>query len=134
MPKSSQPFLTRVLIVEDDHINRAVFSKQMEQMQYDVASVKNGKEAAEYCSNNCVDIILMDCAMPVMNGYEAATKIRQEQYEQSHSPVIIGITAYAMPGDRQKCLAAGMDDYLAKPVYIKDLKTMLDKWSQPLAV
>ena len=134
MPLPFKPSEVRILIVEDNHINRAVFLKQLQQMEYDVAAVKNGQEAVDYYLEQTVDIILMDCAMPVMDGYEATARIRQEQQQQDHSPIIIGITAFAMPEHRQKCLAAGMNDYLPKPVYIKDLKAMLEQKIMDLAI
>ena len=134
MPDSFQSSKVRILIVEDDHINRSVFLKQLQRMEYDVAAVENGLEAADYCLEQSVDMILMDCAMPVMDGYEATARIRQEQRQQGYEPIIIGITASMFPGDRQKCLAAGMDDYLPKPVYTKDLKAVLKKWLERTTV
>jgi CheY-like chemotaxis protein len=98
--------------------------KQLQMMGYDVQGVVNGQEAVSFCQDHEVDCILMDCQMPIMGGYEAAFLIRQ----QERNVVIIGLTANALPGDRQKCLDAGMDDYLAKPVFIQDLKETLDKW------
>jgi two-component system, sensor histidine kinase len=114
----------KILIAEDNVINRSVLMKQLQVLGYEVQGVVNGQEAVVFCQNHEVDCILMDCQMPIMSGYEAAFLIRQQEI----NVVIIGLTANALPGDREKCLDAGMDDYLAKPVFVKDLKETLDKW------
>ncbi len=125
----------QVLVVEDSDINRLMLVKQLRFIGCNAVAVNNGQQAVEYCQNHSVDMILMDCLMPVLDGYQATTIIRQHSSRRSYdTPVIIGLTACAMVGDRQKCLAAGMNDYLAKPAFVKDLKAVLYKWSQPVAV
>lgn len=116
-----------ILVAEDNFINRSVLLKQLQMAGYEVHGVVNGQEAVLFCQEHRVDCVLMDCQMPVMSGYEATLLIRQ-QSSADHPVVIIGLTANALPGDRQKCLDAGMDDYLAKPVFGKDLLATLEKW------
>jgi CheY-like chemotaxis protein len=90
--------------------------------------VKNGLEAVEAWQKGKYQAILMDCEMPELNGYEAARKIRELETAQNMSPVrIIAMTAHAMQGDRERCLAAGMNDYVARPVESKALKEALGK-------
>jgi len=91
-------------------------------------AAENGQQALDKLAQNTYDIVLMDCQMPVMDGYRATRALRQREGTDRHT-VVIGMTAYAMQGDREKCLDAGMDDYLSKPVMIKDLKAMLERWS-----
>lgn len=125
---------TRVLIAEDDRINRAALAKQLTLMKCAIAEASNGQEAVNYCLNNAVDLVFMDCSMPIMDGYKATKAIRNSDHKESNSIIIVGLTSRVMPGDRQKCLAAGMNDYLAKPAFAKDLKAILSKWVQPVAI
>lgn len=108
-------------------MNRKVLVKQIQIMGYDVVGVVNGQAAVEYWQNNPVDLMLMDCQMPIMDGYEATATLRELDRTEP-SLAIIGLTANTLPGDRQKCLNAGMDDYLPKPAFQKDLARIFKQW------
>jgi PAS domain S-box-containing protein len=117
----------KILVVEDNFTNREVILAQLKMMGYVASAVGNGAEALEAVGRGKFDLVLMDCEMPVMDGYEATRRIRQSI--QQHIP-IVALTANAMTQDREQCLQAGMDDYLAKPVELQQLATALDKWIQ----
>jgi PAS domain S-box-containing protein len=105
----------RILLVEDNLINQKVAIAILSSAGYSVDTVLDGAEAVKVFGNRPYDAVLMDCRMPVMNGYEATTCIRAKERPSRHTP-IIALTAGAQPEDRQRCLSAGMDSYLAKPV------------------
>lgn len=106
----------RILLAEDQKINRKIVSGLLLKYQWEIVEAVNGEEAKEKAINDHFDIILMDVQMPKMDGYEATRQIRaHEEGKDEHIP-IIAMTAHAMKGDREKCLAAGMDHYLAKPI------------------
>jgi CheY-like chemotaxis protein len=118
----------RVLLAEDNPVNQMVGMKQLKKLGCVVDAVKNGLEAVEAWRKGNYQAILLDCEMPEMDGYEAARKIRELETARKQSPVrIIAMTAHAMQGDRDRCLAAGMNDYVAKPVDAKALKEALGK-------
>lgn len=124
----------KILVVEDTPINRDVVLHQLKVLGEDldlVDTVENGQVALDKLAESDYDIVLMDCQMPVIDGYQATKTLRQREGTKRHT-VVIGMTANAMPGDRDKCLEAGMDDYLSKPVLLKKLKPMLKRWSVPI--
>jgi len=114
-----------VLLAEDNAINQKIATKLLEQLGCTVVLAVDGKEAVGLCSQHTFDCIFMDCQMPVMDGYQAAQEIRRAEAGRWRVP-IIALTAHAMQGDKEKCLAAGMDDYLSKPVRKDDLARVLE--------
>jgi hypothetical protein len=116
-----------ILVAEDNEVNQKVLKRQMEELGYYAEIVSNGRQAVEALQQKAFDLVLMDCQMPELDGYAATAEIRQLEGTLRHTPVI-ALTAHAMMGDRDKCLAAGMDDYLPKPVRFRDLGRMLAHW------
>ncbi len=119
----------RVLLVEDNHINQRVAQHLLGRLGVTPDVALNGLEAVERAREVDYDLVLMDVMMPVMDGIEATVRIRQGE---GHQPRIVAVTANAMPGDRERCLAVGMDDYLAKPVQLDGLARVL-RACRPLA-
>ena len=116
----------RILLVEDNTINQRVAISMLSKLGYTADLAGDGREALEKVDSQSYDLILMDCQMPVMDGFEATRQITGRH--RDNSPVIIAMTAMAMEGDREKCFAAGMRDYISKPVNQKELKSKLHKW------
>ena len=118
-----------ILLVEDNEINQVVLLKQLEILGYPAVVAKNGLKGLEMWKTENYDIILLDCHMPVMDGFEMAQEIRKHEEEGELSRVpIVAITAKALTGDADKCYACGMDDYLAKPVEIVSLEAKLSQY------
>jgi signal transduction histidine kinase/CheY-like chemotaxis protein/HPt (histidine-containing phosphotransfer) domain-containing protein len=118
----------RVLVAEDNVVNQEVATGMLSAMGVEVVMAKNGVEVMEHFSPNSFDAVLMDCQMPVMDGFQAAREIRRIEAGSNHKPVhIIAVTANALAGDRDKCAAAGMNDYLSKPFTGEQLYNMLSK-------
>lgn len=118
----------RVLLVEDNAVNRKVAARLLERLGHGVDCACNGNEAIAMAQMNTYDLIFMDVQMPELDGYGATAAIREWQQRHGIATPIIAMTAHAMEGDREKCLEAGMDDYLSKPVTLKRLSDMLEKW------
>jgi two-component system, sensor histidine kinase and response regulator len=131
---STKPRDARILLADDNYINQRVALGFLRKLGYGADTVANGQAALEALSSISYDLVFMDCQMPGMNGYEATRAIRrQEQISGQDSkwkcPVhIVAVTANAMEGDREKCLAAGMDDYLSKPIRLQDIRAVLERW------
>lgn len=120
------PKRVKVLLAEDNPINQKVAQHALNKFNCEVVTVENGRQAIDAFRNDSFDIILMDCQMPVMSGFDAARAIRSDP--RSKSVPIVALTALAMDGDRQLCLDAGMDDYLSKPFKREDLRALLGRW------
>ncbi|MBC7413787.1 MAG: response regulator [Herminiimonas sp.] len=122
----------RVLVAEDTEINRQLVRILMTRTGWIVEEVENGQLAVEALARSSYDLVLMDCMMPVMDGYEAVRQTRARELATGCPRVpIIGLTASAIEGDRERCLAAGMDDYLAKPFTARSLAEIVARWSSP---
>jgi two-component system sensor histidine kinase/response regulator len=122
----------KVLVVEDNYINQQVIGSMLSQLNCEYELAVNGKEALAALSTHpdVFALILMDCQMPIMDGYEATKEIRASKQVQFDVNIpVVAVTANAMAGDREKCLAAGMDDYLEKPVLLVQLRGVLNKWA-----
>jgi signal transduction histidine kinase/ActR/RegA family two-component response regulator len=118
-----------ILLVEDNKVNQLVASKLLQKFGYAYSIAENGEEALKQLAERSFDAILMDCQMPVMDGFEATQTIRlMEQTTGEHIP-IIGLTANALDGDRERCIACGMDDYSTKPIKINELQEKLTYWA-----
>jgi PAS domain S-box-containing protein len=115
----------QILVVEDNPVNREVLLAQLSVLGLQASAVENGVEAVEAVAGGGYDLVLMDCQMPVMDGFEATLHIRE--LHRSDIP-IVAVTADSMPGDRDRCLLSGMDDYIAKPVELRRLSDILTKW------
>ena len=129
VPNTSEPrdasraalYPLRILMAEDNKVNQAVVSRILERAGHSVAIAVNGQEAAEMYLAGGFDLVLMDVHMPVLDGFEATARIREmERSKGTHTP-LIALTANAMDGDRERCLRAGMDGYISKPVRSDEL-------------
>ena len=121
-PRPAHGLSLRILLAEDEAINRIVVLHMLRQLGYEADAANNGIEALQALERDTYDVILMDIQMPDMDGFEVTRRIRSARREQPH---IIALTAHALAGDRERCLAAGMNDYLSKPVRLRDLQFAL---------
>jgi PAS domain S-box-containing protein len=124
-----------VLLAEDNAVNQEVTLGMLEVLGCPATAVENGRRAIDLLANQPFSVILMDCQMPEMDGFEATRAIRRQEQGSGRRIPIVALTAHALQGDRELCLAAGMDDYLSKPFTIEQLRTVLYRWlpstSQP---
>ena len=140
---------SQLLVVEDTLTNQKVLLNQLQLLGYQADCANNGQEALERLAARSYELVLMDCQMPILDGYRTTQVLRQREMLSSQQEatetaatgaakqpggavtkraIVVGLTAYAMPGDREKCLAAGMDDYLSKPVTLEDLSALFARW------
>jgi signal transduction histidine kinase/DNA-binding response OmpR family regulator len=117
----------RVLVAEDNPVNQKVAARLLERLGLSVDVAADGAQALELWRTRRHDLVLLDCQMPVLDGYRTAAALRAEEERGEHVP-IVALTANAMAEDRARCLAAGMDDYLAKPVRLEDLREAVERW------
>jgi signal transduction histidine kinase/AmiR/NasT family two-component response regulator/HPt (histidine-containing phosphotransfer) domain-containing protein len=118
----------QILVAEDNEVNRIVLVRELENLGYNVVGVTNGFEAVQAVNQGAFNLVLMDCQMPELDGYDATRRIREaERPSSSHIPVI-AVTAFAMKEELGRCLEAGMDDYLSKPFREEDVEEVVDRW------
>ncbi len=134
-PDTSNASRYRILLVEDNNVNQIVATGMLKKMGYQITIAHNGKEAVHAVEHENYDLVLMDCQMPVMDGFEATRTIRS--LDKGQKLPIIALTANALREDRERCEVAGMNDYLTKPYKQKELQQVIDKWlatsAQPTA-
>jgi PAS domain S-box-containing protein len=129
-PPKLPPSSLKILLVEDHEVNQMVTLNQLAMLGFEADCVGNGQEAIAKLEQQDYDIIFMDCQMPILDGYETTQEIRRREGSERHT-IVIALTAHALPSDREKCLAAGMDDYLSKPIAQDALGAMLERWVKP---
>jgi len=117
----------RVLLIDDNSVNRTIGAKQLSVLGYTAEAVDGARRGLEVVQSGRSDIVLMDCEMPEIDGYKAVAEIRRREGTSRHT-VVIALTAHVTEDERRKCLDAGMDDYLSKPVKLQSLGEMLDGW------
>jgi signal transduction histidine kinase/ligand-binding sensor domain-containing protein/DNA-binding response OmpR family regulator len=128
---TAAPSRRRILLAEDNAVNQLVAARTLEKHGYEVTIVTNGEEAVAAIDREHFDLVLMDVQMPVMNGFEATAAVRLREVEQRRRVPIVAMTAHAMKGDRERCLEAGMDDYLCKPIDARLLLELVSRITSP---
>ena len=125
-----------ILLAEDNEVNQLLASRVLEKLGHRVTVVANGHEALAALSRAHIDLVLLDVQMPVMGGLETAAAIRAREADSTRRIPIVALTANAMDGDRDRCLAVGMDDHLSKPFTATELETVLGRWlpANPVAI
>ena len=123
--QSKRSSLCRVLVAEDNSVNQMVIKAMLQKLGIEPTLVADGHQAVEAVAEATFDLVLMDCQMPVMDGFEATRIIRSGSESR---PVIVAVTANAMAGDAERCRAAGMDDYISKPISVRELRRVLSPW------
>jgi len=127
-----------ILVAEDERVNQQLLQAMLDGLGYRVTMTNNGSEALAAAAQNRFDLVLMDCQMPVMDGYTATRTIREQEAQRSAPPAgqaparlpIVALTADALKGDRERCLAGGFDDYLSKPYTRQQLRDVIQRWLQ----
>jgi signal transduction histidine kinase/CheY-like chemotaxis protein len=117
-----------ILVAEDNPINQLVIRKQLEKLGFQPVVVSDGAQALAFWKDNAVDLILSDCHMPEMDGFQLTQAIRQREQDTKHHTPIIAVTANALAGEGEHCMAEGMDDYLAKPFELVTLRQIIYRW------
>jgi CheY-like chemotaxis protein len=129
-PKRLPVSPSRILLAEDNLVNQRLVQRILEKEGHDIVVVANGREALEALKKDAFDLVLMDVQMPLMDGLEATKAIREsEALTKIHIP-IVALTAHAMKGDQDRCIAAGMDGYLSKPIRAADLLNMVETYAK----
>ena len=128
---SAPPTQLNVLLVEDNAVNRSVIEAMLQSLGHRVICASDGQQAIDLLAHEPISLVLMDCRLPALDGYQTSRLIRQ-RFTAAQLP-IIALTANALPGDREACLASGMNDYLAKPFKRTELQRLLQQWSSPRA-
>ena len=118
--------MTTILLIEDNEMNRDMLTRRLRRKGFELLSAADGISGIELARQALPDLILMDISLPVMDGLQATRQLKADVYTEN-TP-IIALTAHAMSGDREKCLAAGCDDYATKPVEFPDLLSKIENW------
>lgn len=117
-----------ILLVEDDGVSQFVSKRLLEKLGFSVVVASNGVEAVDLATSRAFDLVLMDCQMPELDGYEATRRLRAAEGGRGPRVPIVAMTAHSLASDRERCLEAGMDDYVAKPIRAGELETVLGRW------
>ncbi|OUS23708.1 hypothetical protein A9Q99_27110 [Gammaproteobacteria bacterium 45_16_T64] len=118
----------KILVVEDNRINQQVAQGRLETMGFDVSLAGNGEEALVLLEKEMFDLVFMDCQMPVLDGFQATRRFREKEGAAMNRTPVVAMTAHVMAGDKEACMRAGMDDYIAKPFKTGEIKRVVDRW------